>query len=29
MIPDLVEFRESLPKTTPGKLDPVQPAAGR
>ena len=29
MIPDLVEFRESLPKTTTGKLDRVQLAGGR
>ena len=29
MIPELIEFRETLPKTSTGKLDRVQLAAGR
>ncbi len=29
MIPELIEFRESLPKTTTGKLDRVLLASSR
>jgi len=29
MIPELIEFRETLPKTSTGKLDRVQLATGR
>jgi len=29
MIPELIEFRETLPKTSTAKLDRVQLAAGR